>query len=118
MNDVHQHSHGGSLHVHANVDHLANDFANGARLGIHLDAALMQTLGVAEGQLVRVATERGRSIIARLEAPLKGDADSGSVRLDRFVRQALKAHLNETVEIEKADLAPVKRIELIPAIDV
>ena len=30
--------------------------------------------------------------------------DAGVVRLDRFVRQALKAHLNETVEIEKADL--------------
>ena len=34
------------------------------------------------------------------------------------MRQALKAHLNESVEIEAATLAPVKRIELLPAVDV
>ena len=68
--------------------------------------------------IVRVATERGRSILARLDAPLDGDLDTGTVRLDRFVRQALKAHLNETVEIETAELGPVKRIELLPAVDV
>ena len=34
------------------------------------------------------------------------------------MRQALKAHLNEDVEIEKAELGPVKRIELRPAVDV
>jgi transitional endoplasmic reticulum ATPase len=53
-----------------------------------------------------------------LEPPLEGDLNTGIVRLDRFVRQALKAHLNESVEIEKADLGPVKSIELLPAVDV
>jgi transitional endoplasmic reticulum ATPase len=112
------HAHGGRLHVHASVDHLANDFANSARLAIRLDPALMQKLGLSVDATVRVATDRGRSIVARLDAPLDGDVDSGIVRLDRFVRQALKAHLNESVEIEKADVAPVKRLELLPAIDV
>ena len=32
--------------------------------------------------------------------------------------QALKAHLNESVEIETAEIGPVKRIELLPAVDV
>jgi transitional endoplasmic reticulum ATPase len=40
------------------------------------------------------------------------------VRLDRFVRQALKAHLNEQVEVEAAEIGPVKRVELNPAVDV
>ena len=122
MNDLHDHhgahTHGGRIHVHASVDHLANDFGNSARLGIRLDAALMQKLDLCADQIVRVATDRGRSIVARLNAPLEGDLDTGIVRLDRFVRQALKAHLNESVEIEKADIGPVKRIELLPAVDV
>ena len=80
--------------------------------------ALMQKLGLAADAFVRVATDRGRSIIVRLDPPLDQDRDSGVVRLDRFVRQALKAHLNEEVEIEKAELGPAKRIELRPAVDV
>ena len=122
MDDI-RHSHdvhpaGGIPHVHASVDHLANEFGNSARLAIRLDAALMQKLGLAADAFVRVATDRGRSIIVRLDAPLDQDRDSGVVRLDRFVRQALKAHLNEEVEIEKAELGPAKRIELRPAVDV
>ena len=122
MDDI-RHSHdvhatSGIPHVHASVDHLANEFGNSARLAIRLDAALMQKLGLAADAFVRVATDRGRSIIVRLDAPLDQDRDSGVVRLDRFVRQALKAHLNEEVEIEKAELGPAKRIELRPAVDV
>jgi transitional endoplasmic reticulum ATPase len=78
----------------------------------------MHRLGVAADAVVRVATERGRSILARLDAPLEADSGAGIVRLDRFVRQALKAHLNESVEIESAPAAPVKRIGLLPAVDV
>jgi transitional endoplasmic reticulum ATPase len=112
------HSHGGRVHVHASVDHLAGAAGASARLGIRLDAALMQKLSVAPDDIVRIATERGRSVLARLDAPLEAEADRGIVRLDRFVRQALKAHLNESVEIERAEAAPVKRIELLPAVDV
>jgi transitional endoplasmic reticulum ATPase len=112
------HTDGGRIHVHASVDHLANDFADSARLAIRLDGALMQELGVAADDIVRLATDRGRSILARLDAPLDGDTGTGVVRLDRFVRQALKAHLNESIEIERAEASPVKRIELLPAIDV
>ena len=89
------HGHGGRTHVHASVDHLANELGNSTRLAIRLDSALMEKLGVAADAIVRVATERGRSILARLDPPFDTDAGTGVVRLDRFVRQALKAHLNE-----------------------
>jgi transitional endoplasmic reticulum ATPase len=123
MDDISQHHHGvhtdgGRMHVHASVDHLVNAVGASARLGIRLDGALMQKLGAGVDDLVRIATERGRSILTRLDAPLKADLDTGTVRLDRFVRQALKAHLNESVEIESAQAQPVKRIELMPAVDV
>src|SRR4051812_9640755 len=114
----HGHSHGGIIHVHATVDHLANEFSNSMRLAVRLDAALMQTLGVTTGAVVRIATERGRSMLARLDEPSPGDKGTGTIRLDRFVRQALKAHLNESVEIERADVGAVKRVELLPAVDV
>ena len=112
------HGHGGRVHVHASVDHLANEFGTTARLAIRLDGALMQKLGIAADGVVRVATERGRSILARLDPPLESDLNTGIVRLDRFVRQALKAHLNESVEIETVEVSAVKRIELLPAVDV
>jgi transitional endoplasmic reticulum ATPase len=112
------HDHGGRTHVHASVDHIGNEFGTSARLAIRLDAALMQKLGVGADAIVRVATERGRSILARLDPPLEADMNTGTVRLDRFVRQALKAHLNESVEIETTTVGSVKRIELLPAVDV
>ena len=114
----HHHGHGARTHVHASVDHLANELGNSARLAIRLDPALMSKLGVTADAVVRVATERGRSILARLDPPFDADQGTGVVRLDRFVRQALKAHLNELIELEVADTGPVKRIELNPAVDV
>jgi transitional endoplasmic reticulum ATPase len=112
------HGHGATPHVHATVDHLANELANGSRLLVRLDPARMKTLGLAADDLVRIATERGRSVLARLDAPSADDVDTGIVRLDRLLRQALKAHLNEEVAIEPAKAVPVKRLELTPAIDV
>ncbi|HLQ93659.1 MAG TPA: AAA family ATPase [Xanthobacteraceae bacterium] len=114
----HHHTHGGRIHVHASVDHLANELRNSTRLMIRLDGALMEKLGVGADAIVRVATERGRSILVRLETPRPEDLNTGVIRLDRFVRQALKAHLNESVEVEALTVGPVKRIELNPAVDV
>src|ERR1035437_8409293 len=117
---AHSHAHGqdASLHVHATVDHLANDRANGCRMLVLLDAALMRRLGVAADAIVCVATERGGSVLARLDAPIPADENTGVLRMDRLVRQALKAHLNEEVEIEPAQIGPAKRVELTPAVDV
>src|SRR3954468_484440 len=89
--------HGGRPHGHASVDHLANELGNSTRLAIRLDSALMEKLGVKPDAIVRVPTERGRSILARLDPAFENDAATGVIRLDRFVRQALKAHLNESV---------------------
>jgi transitional endoplasmic reticulum ATPase len=78
----------------------------------------MAAAGVSVGEVVRIATERGRSVLARLGSSREDDAGSGMIRLDRFLRQALKARLNEEVEIERVAVGPVKVVELVPAIDV
>lgn len=115
----HHHHHGeGAPHAHVSVDHWSKTLDRGARLSVCIDGAVMERLGLGENDLVRVATDRGRSLLARIDAPLEQDRGTGIIRLDRFVRQALKAHLNEEVEIEPAVVSPVDRVELLPAIDV
>jgi transitional endoplasmic reticulum ATPase len=114
---THAHTHSGIPHVHATVDNLAGAATAGARQRIQLEAALMQQLGLSAGDTVRVATERGRSAVARLD-PAAADGAGDTARMDRFLRQALKARLNESVEIEPIELRPAKRVELLPAADV
>ncbi|MGA2395256.1 MAG: AAA family ATPase [Candidatus Lustribacter sp.] len=112
------HVHSGTPHVHATVDHLAGTGNSGARQTVQLDPVLMEELHLAAGDTVRVATERGRSTVARLADAGAGESLGGTVRMDRFLRQALKARLNETVEIEPLPLQPARRVELLPAVDV
>jgi transitional endoplasmic reticulum ATPase len=123
--DDHGHDHA-HHHVHthprrrfkATVDHFSNDYASSSKLLIVVDRDQMHAAGLATDDTVRIATERGRSVLVRLGEPLAEDTGRGVVRMDRFLRQALKAHLNDTIEIEPADLNPVPRLELTPAIDV
>jgi transitional endoplasmic reticulum ATPase len=117
LTHAHDHAHTGIPHVHATVDNLAGAATAGARQRIQLDATLMQQLGLSAGDTVRVATERGRSVVARLDPPAV-DGHGETARMDRFLRQALKARLNESVEIEPIQLGPAKRVELLPAADV
>jgi transitional endoplasmic reticulum ATPase len=112
------HEHDAKGHVHAVVDHLAGEFAESSRLLAVLDEALMRLLGAETDHVVRITTERGRKILARLGEPNPADSDTGIIRLDRFLRQALKAHLNEEVGIERVMVGAVKRVELTPAVDV
>ena len=125
--DDHSHGHDHDhdlVHTHprrrfkATVDHLSNDYITSSRLLIAVDGSLMHDHGLAPDEIVRIATERGRSVLVRLDKPLPADAGRGVVRMDRFLRQTLKAHLNETVEIEPAELKACARLELTPAIDV
>jgi transitional endoplasmic reticulum ATPase len=118
MSAITPHRHDTSTHVHAGIDHLATDITTAARLLVRIDRALMDALGVQANDVVRIGTERGRSLLARVDEPDAADTGRAIVRLDRFARQALKAHLNDDVEIERAPLAPVSRVELVPAIDV
>jgi transitional endoplasmic reticulum ATPase len=113
--DHHHHSSAG-VHVHASVDHLATDFSDASRLSVQLDPVLMQRIGASPDDIVRITTDRGRSVLGRL-GPADA-ADAGILRLDRFARQALKAHLNESVEIERIEPSDATKVELMPAVDV
>ena len=62
------HTHGGRLHVHASVDHLAHEFGDSTRLLIRLDGALMEKLGYADDEVTRRLTLLRRRAAARCAA--------------------------------------------------
>ena len=112
----HEHGHGG--HIHAIVDHLASDDIHKPFVRIGLDQDLMIALHVHADDLVLVTTDRGRTLLGRVgpkDAELKG---CGTIRLDRFGRQSLKAHLNEEVRVERAPNEEIERVVLRPGTDV
>ena len=112
----HIHGHGG--HVHAVVDHLASDEIHKPTLRVALDPVLMHNLHLHVDDLVLVTTDRGRSLLGRVQAPDATLKDTRIIRLDRFARQSLKAHLNEDVRLEKAEPRELDRIVLRPGVDV
>ncbi len=116
----HDHHHHPRVRFSASVDHLVNEYGDSARLTVALGGEVMHRVGLHSDDVIRIATERGRSLLARVNGAVDAETDQGRtvVRMDRFMRQALKAHLNEVVEIEPAELGPAAKVELIPAIDV
>lgn len=122
MTTTRQHagSHGGqqSQHVHVTVDHLASEQIASPNVFVVLDPTSMQELGAAAGDLVRITTDRGRSLVGRLQAAREADGKTRNILLDRFARQSIKAHLNEDVQVERFQARPVSKVVLRPTIDV
>jgi hypothetical protein len=46
------------------------------------------------------------------------NSETGTIRLDRFIRRPLKAHLDELIKIEPAFAERVDRVEPVPAVAV
>lgn len=83
-----------------------------------LDPKIMVKQGLKEGDILKLKSYRGRETLVRLASPLSEDTGTNIIRLERFTKQALKAKLNETIEAEKISCTPIKKIVLVPAIDV
>ncbi|RMG47179.1 MAG: AAA family ATPase [Acidobacteria bacterium] len=103
------------MELKAVVDFYVSDYATSSRCQALLDAGWMRSHGLKTGQIVRLRTERNRSVLARL---MEAAGTPGHIQLDRFLRQALKARLNETISIEPVNVESVKKVVLRPAIDV
>ena len=100
----------------AQVERATVDSGNNSRAQAQVSARTARAWGVADGQPVRLLSERACSTVARLEVK-PGLAGSG-IHLDRHVRRALKAHLNDSVQVEPVDLNTLSMLELTPAVDV
>jgi transitional endoplasmic reticulum ATPase len=66
--------------------------------------------------VVQLRTDRDRTTLARLTV---GDnVPPGTVQIDRYLRQALKVRIGETIAVEPTEVEPVRQITLLPAVDV
>ena len=83
-----------------------------------MDPTLMEKEGLRVGDILSLKSYRGRQALVRLTEPLPEDTGTKIIRLERFTKQAIKAKLNETIEAEKLACPPVKKVILVPAIDV
>ena len=83
-----------------------------------MDQKMMAKHGLQVGDILMLKSYRGREVLVRLSDPLSEDTGTNIIRLERFTKQALKAKLNETIEAKEFPCDPVKKIVLIPAIDV
>ncbi len=99
------------------VNRAISEFSSSSKCLVFLDPQLMEKYDLAVDAVLRIRTYRGRSILGRIGEPISSDTGSGTIRLDRFMRQATRTRLNEPVELEIYDAPPVKKTTLIPAID-
>ena len=85
---------------------------------VTVDSQLMATAGLAVGDIVSIETPLGRETLARIGPSIDADTGSRAIRLDRLLRQSIKAKLNEEVKVKKVALGPATRVVLSPPIDV
>jgi len=104
--------------AHLAVARSSQEYATSSQCLCYAHADDMRASGWEPGQVVRVFTESGRGSIARFGEPRAQDGAKGLIHLDRFMRQALKVRLGETVTVTPVDEVPLKKIVLLPAIDV
>lgn len=108
-------------HIKLSVDRLKSELTNAASKSlVHVDPAVMEKHVLRVGQIVKISTETTRyPIPARLGDPDEQDRGSGIIRLDRFLRTATKAKINQSVEIQVVAEVPVlESVTLMPPIDV
>jgi transitional endoplasmic reticulum ATPase len=112
------HAHGKGGHVHATVDQLPSDDIHKPFVRVKLDPKLMHALHVHADDLVLLTTDRGRTLLARALPEDAAQISAGSICLDRFGRQSLKAHLNEEVRLERVEHREIDKVVLRPGTDV
>ncbi|GGG01999.1 AAA family ATPase [Paenibacillus abyssi] len=104
--------------IKATVDRAVSELATTSKCQVTIDQNLMEQADLQIGDVVAIETGLGRHTLGRVAEPLEKDTGSGIIRLDRFLRQSIKARINEDVRIEKKELEPVSRVILSPPIDV
>ena len=105
-------------YVKASVNRALSELSATARCLVSIDSELMLAGNMQIGDVVKIETNLGRLTLGRVGEPIADDKGSGAIRMDRFLRQSTKSKINEMVRVEKVEIGPVRRIILIPPIDV
>lgn len=103
------------------VERLKSELTNVASKSLaHVDPAVLEAQGLQVGQVIKISTDFSRyPIPARIGESYEEDRGSGVIRLDRFLRTALRAKINQEVEIQLVPSLPeLASVTLMPPIDV
>ena len=109
------------MYIQMSVDRLESELTNEASKALaHLDPEVMEKNGLNQDDVIRISTPMSRfPIPARIGAPYEDDRGTGVIRLDRHLRSATKAKINQQVEISTVEEVPeLESIYLMPPIDV
>ena len=83
-----------------------------------LTRADMEREGLVVDDVLELATAGGRSLLARVGLLSEEEPSGRVVRLDRYLREGLKARVGDNVTVQKVSPGPIKRLMLVPLLDV
>ncbi|GGI02460.1 AAA family ATPase [Egicoccus halophilus] len=101
--------------ISAIVDPRPLDYRSNLLCRAALGTSVRAELGNADGEVVRITTERGRQALCRVAD--ETTAHGRSLRIDRFTRQALKAFPHEQIALEVVEPGSATELGLIPGVD-
>jgi transitional endoplasmic reticulum ATPase len=107
--------------IKLSADRLKSELTNVAsRSLVHVDPEVMNKHGLKVGDVIQIGTSASKyPVPARIGECFEEDRGSGVIRLDRFLRTATKAKINEEVEIKALGSVPeLESVTLMPPIDV
>lgn len=109
------------MRIKLSVDRVKSELTNVASQSlVHLDPAVMETHSLKVGDVIQISTESTKyPVPARIGECYGEDRGTGIIRLDRFLRTATKAKINQQVEIQAVPVvAALESVTLMPPIDV
>ena len=83
-----------------------------------LDLSAMAEANIAIGDIIEIRSRYGRKALAKVASPFPEDKGKGAIRLDRYLREAIKVSLKDAVRVEKIVAQPARRVCLKPLIAV
>jgi transitional endoplasmic reticulum ATPase len=83
-----------------------------------LDPSAMAEANISTDDIVEIRSHSGRTTLAKVASPIPEDAGKGSIRLDRYLREAIKVSLKDGVHVERSVTQAASRVCLMPLISV
>ena len=104
------------MDLEAILDARPIDYREACPTAVVLGADLRARLPERERLHVRVATGRGRTVVGLVVGTSEPTPD-GTIRIDRFMRQSLKAFPHERVTVTAVEPPEAREVALVPGID-
>jgi transitional endoplasmic reticulum ATPase len=83
-----------------------------------LDPSAMAEANIRIDDIVEIRSHSGRTALAKVATPFPEDAGKGTIRLDRYPREAIKVSLKDSVHVERIVAQPASRVCLKPLISI